>query len=663
MHFFVTLPTHKVRSADGNGSLWAMDCKYMTTSKSSPYWVNADLSTKEKLEEFERLPLSARGLPKSTYDMLKHACLLEPDKTAIWFLASGEQSPTTAQPTTFRDLWRRINQTANLFTSLGVARDDVISVLMPAVTESQFVLWGGQAAGVVSPLNWMLEPEILASMLDASGARVLVVYGGDENVNLWDKVDAVLRTKTKIEVVVSAGGARREGDTIGGVRLVRYEDVIDDFSGEVLSSGRVILESDVAALFHTGGTTGTPKLAKQTHAAEVFSTWAYGMVYGTVPGDVRSCGIPIFHVGGALMNCLHTLGTGATLVLMTSVGWRHPSVIPNFWKIVANFRVTAAALVPTVINQLLHAPVGDADISCLAIGSTGTAPLSVHVADKFQTLTGVPLLETYGMTETTALTASNPREGVRKIGSGGLPFPYQKIKIVELEESGGKYRECGAGEPGTILISGPAVFDGYLDERANIGLFIDGVWLNTGDLGCLDSDGYLWITGREKDLIIRGGHNIDPQAIEEVYFKHPDVVDVAVVGAPHPHSGEVPVAYVVLKPGSRCTADDMLVYGGVAIPERAAIPKNCFLVDSIPKTSVGKTQKNALRVDSIQREYVRALVQANLGSVASVEVVDRGAAGVICRIVTSANGEGGQHESIKVALCAYTLPYEIVEMR
>lgn len=624
------------------------------------YWSEADLSSREKIRTFEEVPLAERRLPETTYQMLCDGCGIDPDKVAIWYMHTGCDTPENAEATTYRQLWRRVNQTANLLSSLGIGKTDVVSLLVPAVTEAQFLLWGGQAAGIINPVNWMLDSNILAHMIGSAGARVLAVYGGDEHIDLWPKVAEMLPSLPNVRAVVSIGGRPPQVQELSGVPVIDYEAVIEQFPDDHLASGRRILGTDIAALFHTGGTTGTPKLAPQTHSAEVFSTWAFGMVYGTKAEDVRSTGLPVFHVGGALAGCLHTLVRGATLVLMTSIGWRHPTAVSNFWNTVEAFRISAAALVPTIINQLLRLPIGSADISSLRVASTGTAPLSAHVAEGFKTKVGIPLLETYGMTESTSVTTSNPRYGVKKTGSAGLPFPYQDIKAVRIDAQTRSFCECAPNEAGNIVIAGPAVFAGYLDPAANSKVFLSDKWLDTGDLGYIDEDGYLWITGRAKDLIIRGGHNIDPRMIEEAFFKHPDVIEVAAIGVPDAYAGEMPGAYVVVKADARIGADELLEFGAANIPERAAVPKHYFLVDELPKTPLGKVNKAALRVDATQREYSRIVASLGIASLEKVEAYDQGSAGVRCRVsLRNTPAQESEMDAIRQALGAFTIPYDI----
>lgn len=234
------------------------------------------------------------------------------------------------------------------------------------------------------------------------------------------------------------------------------------------------------------------------------------------------------------------------------------------------------------------------------------------------------------MTETVAVTVVNPLEGCIKTGSVGLPIPYQHVRVVRQQRLDGALVDCGVDEPGLLLVRGPGIFPGYLDEKANARVWVDGDWLDTGDLAYLDSDGYLWITGRAKDLIIRGGHNIDPRMVEEAIYAHPDVLEAAVVAAPDEKAGEVPFAYVSLKQSAQSSAEEILAQSVGRIPERAAIPKVCYILPTLPKTAVGKVQKNVLRADAAERVMSAAIAQAQLEAVATLRVEDRGAAGIVC---------------------------------
>ena len=229
--------------------------------------------------------------------------------------------------------------------------------------------------------------------------------------------------------------------------------------------------------------------------------------------------------------------------------FRSEGVVANFWKIVEHWRINFFSGVPTLYTGLLQVPVGSADVSSLRYGLCGAAPLPVEVFRAFEAATGIRLLEGYGLTEGACVSSVNPPAGERRVGSIGIRLPHQEMKTVRLDAAGRHLGDCAAGEVGVIAISGPNVFEGYLAAEQNAGLWIDcgdgRRWLNTGDLGRFDEDGYFWLTGRQKELIIRGGHNIDPAAIEDPLHAHPDVMLVAALGRPDVYAGELPVAYEI----------------------------------------------------------------------------------------------------------------------
>lgn len=211
------------------------------------------------------------------------------------------------------------------------------------------------------------------------------------------------------------------------------------------------------------------------------------------------------------------------------------------------------------------------------------------------------MIEGYGLTEGTCGTSCNPRGGERRPGSIGLRLPYCQVKVAVLDGEGNYLRDAAPNEVGNLCLKGPTVFKGYLQQDRNRDIWIGDGWFNTGDLGRIDEDGYIWLTGRSKDLIIRGGHNIDPQMIEEALHRHPAVALAAAVGKPDAKAGELPVAYIQLKPGASASEEELLEHASRHVPERAAVPKDIWLIESMPVTAVGKTFKPALRLDAIRR--------------------------------------------------------------
>lgn len=624
----------------------------MTTSLPD-YWTSEVLLSEADVASFEQVPLADRNLPSSTYEMLMDGCALDPSKVAIQFFTDGARPLETSRQVRYAELREKVHQTANLLAELGVGKDDVVSVLMPAIPEAQFVLWGAQAAGIVNPANWMLEPEILVEMFRSAGTKVLVAFGGD-GTEIWAKAEAVARGLPSLAAVVRVGGS---GPTsVEGVPVIDFAEGLERHPGDRLISGRVFSPDDTASLFHTGGTTGAPKLARHLHRNQVFWVWASRLLSGFDSNEVRLVGVPIFHVAGAIVSCYSPLAKGSTVLLMTASGFRHPSVLPNIWRIVEAFRANMLTLVPTLVNQVLSIPVDGADISCLTYVASSTAPLSTTVAEAFQRMVGLCIRESWGMTESTAVVCITPPADYVKVGSSGVRLPYAQVRVIHPDGDGEVARDCEPGESGLVIVRGPSVFPGYLgqDQAAR---WVDGDWLDTGDLGYLDADKWLWITGRAKDLIIRGGHNIDPKMVEEVLFGHPAIQDAAVVAAPDAHAGEVPVAYVALKPGATASADAVLQYAASHVPERAAIPKHCFVLPEMPKTQVGKIQKNLLRIDAIERMFRAALDSIGRHGDTTVRASDRGSRGFFVDIEVQ-SGEVDD-AALTDALRSFTVPYGI----
>jgi fatty-acyl-CoA synthase len=240
---------------------------------------------------------------------------------------------------------------------------------------------------------------------------------------------------------------------------------------------------------------------------------------------------------------------------------------------------------------------------------TGSTAMPVSIRKRFEQISGVRVLNSYGMTENTASIAIDPRDGETKEGSSGIRLPYTQIRAM-IDGPGQTMRPCEPDEIGMLQIKGPGLTPGYVNTEHDRGARTEDGWLITGDLGRIDSDGYVFVTGRAKDVIIRGGHNIDPAWIEEPLLQSPDVLHAAAVGKPDSHAGELPIAYVQLVPGSRATSSDLIEYLTGRVAERAALPKEVLLVDKLPLTDVGKPDKVALRQDIAERTFRSTLSEA-----------------------------------------------------
>ena len=262
----------------------------------------------------------------------------------------------------------------------------------------------------------------------------------------------------------------------------------------------------------------------------------------------------------------------------------------------------------------------------------------------------LPVLEVYGMTETSSVHTMSYPDMPRQAGSVGWPLPYARTRVVKVDGEGRLLGDCAPNEIGVVAMTGPGVFSGYLSDTHNRGAFVEPGWVNSGDLGRIDEQGQLWITGRAKDLIIRGGHNIDPAPLEELLYRHPAVALAALVGQPDAYAGELPVAYVQPKPGAAVTASDLVAYLREHTPERAAVPVALHFVDPMPLTAVGKIFKPALRIDAARRVAEQLLegLSAN-GQPLTVQVVSDPKYGQLIQVSLGAS-QGSTREQLAAAV-------------
>jgi fatty-acyl-CoA synthase len=613
------------------------------------------IRTLADIEAIEReMPFGQRVRESSSYAAIECAALRFPDRPAIIFLPTGaaDDAPVTL---TYRELFARITQTANLFSALGVGPRDAVSCLLPNLPQTYFVLWGGAAAGIVNAVNALLTPQQIAEILRAADSRVLVTLG--PGTPLWDKVQAALQLMPYPVRLLKIGGADTPTALDFDAELRRYP-------ADRLVSERAIAPDDIAAYFHTGGTTGSPKLVQHSHRGQVYQAWVNRHTFPLQETDVLLMGGPLFHAASVYAWGLGPLYAGAAIVLLSPSGFRNPDVIRDFWKIVERYRATVAGVVPTVVTALLNVPVAGADISSLRKVVCGAAPIAVQTFEAFEKITGVPIKEGYGLTESTALATINPTAGEARVGSIGLRVPYTQVKTAVLDAEGNFVRDCDVEEIGAVAIQGPTVTPGYKQAQHNRGAFFAEHWLNTGDLGRMDKDGYIWLTGRAKDLIIRGGHNISAAWIEDVLHGHPAVALAAAVGKPDVYAGEIPIAYVVLKPGAQASAEELREYAKERVVERPAAPHEVIILDSLPMTAVGKIYKPALRHDAIARSVEAALAGLRARGVDyRIEVGDHERYGTLAAI-RFAPLEAAQRAEItaeaNAALAGYAFRYELV---
>lgn len=570
-------------------------------------------ATDADVRAFEAVPYEERILAKSTYEALKLGAARNPQTPALLWLAnaSADEEPVRLNHAQFL---ARVTQVANALHSLGVGPTDVVSMMLPLIPQTFYALWGAQAAGIVNPVNTYLESGHIAHILRAAKTKVLIALGPAEGFDIWQKVTQIRGELPDLKaiLVVEPWGPPPEG-------TLSFDHTIAAQPDDHLVSGREIQADDIAAYYHTGGTTGLPQLVPLTHGNQVYQAWGMALMFRTRAASNLFMALPLFHVGGSLTHCLQQLSAGATLVVLSSSGWRNKGAMPNFWKLVDRYKPEIFAAVPTVVGAVLNVSMAGSDVSSIRMVTGGGSAIPVPVAETYKHRFGLSILETYGMTEASSChTISFPDRPVY-LGSVGHPLPYSHVRVVELDERGKTVRDCDTGKIGVVSMQGPGVFKGYATGSPDAP-FVDPGWVNSGDLGRVDANGYLWITGRAKDLIIRGGHNIDPLGVEEVLYDHPSVEVAALVGEPDAYAGELPVAYVQLKAGMQAESADLIEWAAARTPERAAVPVQVYIVDKLPLTAVGKVFKPELRTDAAARAIRRMLAPLLKPSGSSVDV-------------------------------------------
>ncbi|WP_068108486.1 acyl-CoA synthetase [Tropicimonas marinistellae] len=587
------------------------------------------------------MPWEARDVPTTMFEFLSNAREKHGTRPAVSFqLLSDRRAP--AETFTWAEIVGKVTQAANLFRSLGIGEGDVVAFLLPNCSETVITLLGGMVAGIVNPINPLLEPDQISAILRETNAKVLVTLKAFPKSDVAQKaaeaVDHAPNVRHVLEVDLLrylTGPKKWIVPFLRPKTQVEHTAKVRDFAAllEQQPGDRLTFSDSkadrVAAYFHTGGTTGTPKVAQHLYSGMIYNGWLGDRMLFDDSDNVL-CPLPLFHVFAVHPVLMSMIASGAHVIFPTPQGYRGDGVFDNFWKLVERWKVTFVIGVPTAFAALMQRPV-DADISSLDKAFSGSAPLPVELYNRFEATTGVEVIEGYGLTEATCLVAINPVEGNKKIGSVGIPFPHTEVKILRHTADGPI--ECETDEVGEICIDNPGVYAGstYTEADKNHELFHHDVYLRTGDLGRIDRDGYLWITGRAKDLIIRGGHNIDPAIIEEALAGHPAVAFAGAIGQPDSFAGELPCAYIELVDGGKASVSDLMDFIRPRITERAAVPKYLEVLPELPKTAVGKVFKPELRKMAIARVFNAALKAEGVAAEVS-EVVEDKKRGLVAKL-------------------------------
>ncbi|VIO75315.1 putative sulfoacetate--CoA ligase [Bradyrhizobium ivorense] len=497
------------------------------------------------------------------------------------------------------------------FRGRGIGKDDPVAILLPACPATVVAIFGAAACGIAEPLNLLFTREAIVAQLNAINAKLLLAPPPGMPGGLYEKVE----------------GLQREVPSLKGIVVVPLDGTIS-FDGEVLrpdpawrdhyGKSTDTSEADrVAVMLPTGGTTGHPKVARLTNRAMVASTVSSRMALDFQRGERAMITLPLFHVGGLFCTTANCLAAGTTMFIPGPAGARDPALITNFWRIIEKHRINIAGNVPTTLGALADIPVADSDISCLRVTATGASICPPEIERRYlATWGGACIQQLYGMTELAGAITHDVHGVKPRAESVGTRNPLVELAILE----GGKLHTGPWPSPvGELLTRGPQVFAGYVDRKQTEEAFRDG-WLRTGDICRIDADGFVYILGRAKDVIIRGGHNIDPRAIEDAALQFPGVALAAAVGRPDAYAGEVPMLFVSAQPGAQIDSQALAAFVQENILEPPARPRVVSVIAEMPVTPVGKIFKPKLR-EIAAGEAARELLKLEGLSEVSVEAI------------------------------------------
>jgi long-chain acyl-CoA synthetase len=495
---------------------------------------------------------------------------------AIYLIA-----PETGAVMTYGELQRASIELATLLAAHGLVKGDKVALMLHNSYQTARLLIGVMYAGyTVAPLNLVAQQSQLVYVLDHSDTA-LVFTSAELEPRLRE---ALAQVEREIQVVVIDPDSKaperslRIGKRLGGKPRFSSET---SFPSTPLHP---LTEDDDALLMYTSGTTGVPKGVLHTHKSVVAGGVYTSEAHRLTATDRVLCALPLYHINGQIVTTVSPLVHGGSVVMP------HRFSVGNYWELVSVYRCTWINVVPTIIAYLMNAAdprERGLDVSAVKFCRSASAPLPPELHRAFETKLGIGIIETFGMTETNAPCFTNPREAdKRKVGSPGQAYGNQ-AKIVDPKT----LTLVPPGVIGEIMIRGENVMKCYYKdpEATARTLHADG-WLHSGDLGYMDEDGFVFVTGRIKELIIKGGENIAPREIDEALLEHPAVLEAAAVGIPDAMYGQDIMACVVLKPGAACATDDLLAHC-TNVLGRFKSPRLIRIVETLPKGPSGKVQR------------------------------------------------------------------------
>ncbi|HKU97463.1 MAG TPA: AMP-binding protein [Vineibacter sp.] len=585
---------------------------------------------------FASTPLQDRLGGDDLIAMILRRAATAPDAPAIEYLASGVAG-SAGVTVSRRALCDGAAVLAVDLRAMDIGSDDVVASLLPNGPGTVAAALAAMAVATLAPINLYLEATQIGMLISECRARL------------------VLLPRDPPPAIAGVFAAIRD-HLPAGTRCLDIDTAAVPAANAAAPPLTTRAHHDRVGLFHTGGTTGLPKFVPLSALNIAAGALISGFGYGYRTGDRVICGMPMFHVGGLLACTLYPLASGVTVIMLGPLGYRGPGVVGALKATIAACDASVVVGPPTVMAQLATDPPQHDVARHLRLIINGAAALPRALGARLSDATGVPVVEPWGLTEATLAVTSGPRDGAGKRGSVGLALPYCAVKAVRTDAAGTALGDCVADEIGVLAIHGPMVFEGYLGRPAHQQPFFPSGWLDTGDLGRVDGDGFVWVTGRAKELIKRGGHGIDPGMIEDALMAHAAVSLAAAVGRPDAYAGEIPVAYVQCHPGAVVDAAELIAFAQARIPERAAVPKEIMVLPALPVTPVGKVHKQALKLD-LTRRVAEACARDIAGPDAPLQVDASGHPlhGIAVRLLVPR----AQVAAVRSALAAFTFHAEV----
>ena len=507
------------------------------------------------------------SLPEcSVYQLLHDSEKKYGDKVALRF---------QDQRISYRELKDTVDRLASSWHHMGMKKGERIGLMLSNQPMYVYAYYAAQKLGaIVVQINPMYMPREIEEISHEVGLSYLVTES-----RYMEKLEIVMKSYSYDQLFLT------DQNSSFLLPNTHFIEVLIEEMAPDQEAVPIQAREDIAVIQFTGGTTGKMKGAMLTHYNLVSNVIQSYLMYGNemkLGEEITLTATPLYHVYAMTSGMNLSIYIGATNI-----------IVPKFdvnavLRIIREEQPTFFPGVPTMYNAFVNHPdVAEYGLNCFKFCSSGSAPLPIEVINRFEAITGAVIGEGFGMSETSPSTHRNPPFGERKIGSIGIPFPETDCQIVD--EDGIELPHKSVGE---LAIKGPQVMKGYWNKPEETSESIKNGWLRTGDLATMDKDGYFYIVGRKKEMIITGGFNVYPQEIESVLYEHPSVKEAAVIGIPHEYSGERVKAFVVVKDGS-ISEEELVTYCYEHLT-RYKVPKQIEIRDSLPRNTVGKLLKRLL---------------------------------------------------------------------